>query len=474
MNIARLSPHAENPGRIPGRVARLLDGDPKAWRVEDLVDLCERHEVQILSLMHVGSDGALKALDFPISSRDQVRGVLVRGERADGSSLFAETGIPTTASDIVLRPRIETAFFDPFAEQLTLAVLCEHLNRDGQPLDESPQTIVRRAYDRLLDQRGVDLHALGEVEYFLGRPNDSEGGYGSDDHGYHATSPFVFGAELRRKAMALLTEIGVPIKYGHSEVGWMDVDGCTWEQHEIELALAPLPQAADGVLLTEWVLRNLAARRGMRCSFDPVVQAGHAGSGLHFHFSPMRDGQHLGGGKSVEEFSDEALALIAGLVECGGALMAWGNRNNSSFVRLNQGKEAPDDITWGCFNRRALVRLPIQARSAEGDLETPPTIEFRLPDGSAHPHLLVAGVAQAMRYAGGLDDLRERVESSESGTEDEERRRLPVDRQEVALELLRCREWLEADGVLPPELLDATLRRLGVDDRGRPVSDAEL
>lgn len=33
------------------------------------------------------------------------------------------------------------------------------------------------------------------------------------------------------------------------------------------------------------------------------------------------------------------------------------------------------------------------------------TIEFRLPDGSAHPHLLLAGVAQALVAAGIADVL---------------------------------------------------------------------
>ena len=89
----------------------------------------------------------------------------------------------------------------------------------------------------------------------------------------------------------MLAEIGVPVKYGHSEVGYVpaaEADGVIWEQHEIELGLAPLPAAADAVVLTQWVLRNLAHRAGMRCSFDPILRRGHAGTGLHFHFSPVQ------------------------------------------------------------------------------------------------------------------------------------------------------------------------------------------
>jgi len=65
------------------------------------------------------------------------------------------------------------------------------------------------------------------------------------------------------------------------------------EQHEIELWLRPLPEAADGVVLTQWVLRNLAQRAGMLCSFAPVARKGHAGSGMHFHFAPRAGGRYL-------------------------------------------------------------------------------------------------------------------------------------------------------------------------------------
>jgi len=447
--------------RPAGRLARRLGKED--WTVDDLLDLVEEDEIRSVGLMHIGGDGWLKSLDFVPMSRDHLRDTLLGGERADGSSLFADAGIKAGASDIMLRPRLETAFLDPFAEQPTLSVLCHHLDREGHPLAVSPDTVIHRAYERLRSEVDVDLHALGEVEYFLGRPVEAGETYGSDDRGYHATTPFVFGAELRRVAMAHLADLGVAVKYGHSEVGWMETDGFSWEQHEIELALAPLPRAADAVILTQWVLRHLAHRRGLRISFEPVVRAGHAGSGLHFHFSPVREGAHLGGGGTPEEFTPEAEWLIAGLVRAGGALMAWGNRRASSFVRLNQGKEAPEEITWGRFNRHALVRLPIQARSEDGSFETPPTIEFRLPDGSVHPHFLLAGVAQAMLGAQAEGDASEIVRVSEAGKA-VDAAALPLDRADVAVQLQAHRNWFEADGVFDPALVHATLALLGAED----------
>lgn len=453
--------------RPVGRLARRLDRAPGEWGVHELLDLVEADNIRVVSLMHIGSDGWLKALDFTPLSRAHLEEVLLGGERADGSSLFAETGIAAGASDIVLRPRLASAFLDPFASQPALSLLCQHYDREGRDLAVSPDTVVRRAYQRVRQELDVDLHALGEVEYFLGQATEVEEVYGSDDRGYHAAAPFVFGAELRREAMAILADLGVPVKYSHSEVGWMEADGLTWEQHEIELALAPLPDAADAVVLTQWVLRNLARRKGFRCSFEPVVRAGHAGSGLHFHFAPMRDGRHLAGGDGVESFTPEARLLIGGLVRAGGALMAWGNRRESSFVRLQQGKEAPEHITWGRFNRHALVRIPIQARSDDGRFETPPTIEFRLPDGSVHPHLLLAGVAQAMLGARELPELEASLHATEAGKgADHAAGAIPLDRHEVGRALAANLGWMQAGEVFPPGLLHNTLRSLGYEAPG--------
>jgi glutamine synthetase len=452
---------------MPACLLERLIGRPSGlWTVDDLLSVAAKSGVRVVSLMHVGGDGWLKALDFVPLSRDHLRDILVGGERADGSSLFPGLGLPVGASDILLKPRVATAFLDPFASFPTLVLLCGHADRTGAPLAQSPDTIVRRAADRLERETGVALHALGEVEYFLGRRAGEGDVYGAGDRAYHATSPFVFGEDLRRRAMATLAEIGVPVKYGHSEVGYVEAseaDGFIWEQHEIELGLAPLPEAADGVALTQWVLRNLAHQQGMRCSFDPILQRGHAGTGLHFHLSPVRDGRHLGGRGANGALEEPAQWLIAGLVRMGGALMAFGNRDEGSLIRITQAKEAPNAIVWGEYDRSALVRLPIAPESVAGRPVYPPTIEFRLPDGSADPHLLLAGVAQSMveaRAHGRMGEVLERTSVTALAQGAATPTPVPSRFLEVAEELAAHRAAFEAGGVFPQVLLDRLIERL--------------
>jgi len=447
------------------RLSRLIGKPSERWTVDDLVEVVGRLGIRLVSLMHVGGDGWLKTLDFVPRDLPHLGEVLSFGERADGSSLFGTMGVQVTASDVVLRPRLSTAFVDPFASYPTLVVFCGHFGRDGAPLPESPDTIVRKAYDRLQAETGVELQALGEIEYFLGKRPDETDIYGSTERGYHASSPFVFGEALRRRAMVLLAEIGIPVKYGHSEVGYIqpdEVDARIWEQHEIELSLQPLAQAADSVLVTQWLLRNLANKAGWRCSFDPILRKGHAGSGLHFHLSPMIDGVHQKHSTPDGQLDGVARWLIAGLVQHAGALMAFGNRATNSFVRLLQAKEAPSTVTWGHYNRRALIRLPIVAADAEGRSVSPETVEFRLADGSAHPHLLLAGIAQTMvagRTVENLDELLART----AALAQNRAVALPVPRSfmEVADALRDVRASFEAGGIFPPHVIDRTLDALG-------------
>jgi len=200
----------------------------------------------------------------------------------------------------------------------------------------------------------------------------------------------------------------------------------------------------------------------MHCTTEPMLRPGHAGNGLHIHLSPVVGGLNLdvrddGGGLAAP-----ARWLIGGLVETGAALMAFGNRSPESFGRLTQGKEAPNTIVWGEYDRKALIRLPVVARTADGRHITPPTVEFRLPDGSAHPHLLLAGIAQAMVQGRSLDGLDELLSRTTSHPRQEQRSGTPVPRSfaEVADTLIAHRKALEAGDVFPSTLINQVAERL--------------
>ncbi len=450
---------------------RAIAKPAKFWTEHDLAHAFVSLDLRQISLMHVAGDGKLKTLDFVPRDHNHFLQILRYGERADGSSLFPGSGITAGASDIVLRPRIQSAFVDPFSQEGTLAVLCGHSARSGEPLPQSPDTIARKAFERLFSIAGFELHALGEIEYFIGHRLTGKHDERLEDRGYHAAAPFVFGQELRRRALTILSEIGVPVKYGHSEVGFAAATNgsdLTWEQHEIELALTPLSIAADCVALTQWVLRNLARDYEIEVSFEPVVRKGHAGSGMHFHMAPVVDEQYLPVHEGSQNVSASAELLIAGLLMNGCSLMAFGNRTPSSFVRLFQGKESPAAVTWGQFNRKALVRLPVTMPDSTGASAYPETVEFRLPDGSANPHLLLAGIAQAACATHGMSNRKDLMETLRSDAlSDQAAQKIPSNSKEIASLLANDRAIYQAADVFPASLIDAEIARLNAQ------SDAE-
>src|SRR5512140_3083250 len=132
-----------------GLVERIIGKPPAEWTESDLVDLVFDRGIRLITLMHIGGDGWLKTLDFVPRGLSHLKDILAGGERADGSSLFKGLGIAAGASDIVLRPKLSTAFLDPFSEMPALVLLCGHRGRDGEPLPQSPATVLRRANERL-------------------------------------------------------------------------------------------------------------------------------------------------------------------------------------------------------------------------------------------------------------------------------------------------------------------------------------
>lgn len=90
---------------------------------------------------------------------------------------------------------------------------------------------------------------------------------------------------------------------------------------------------------------------------------------------------------------------------------------------------------------------------------SPGTIEFRLQDGSAHPNLLLAGVAQAVVAGRELRDLDHRLARTAVTAEraSDIDHRVPLTFLEVADALVQSRAVFEAGGVFTPNLLDRVI-----------------
>lgn len=150
-----------------------LQKAPTEFTREDIINFARKNNIRHVSFMYPGGDGRLKTLNFVLSDLAYLRTILTNGERVDGSSLFSF--IEAASSDLYVLPRYATAFMDPFSEEPTLCMLCSFFNRDGQPLESSPEHTLRKAVKAFRDTTGMEFEAMGELEYYVIKPAGETG-----------------------------------------------------------------------------------------------------------------------------------------------------------------------------------------------------------------------------------------------------------------------------------------------------------
>lgn len=462
----------------------------KEFTKADIVKYVEDEGIEMINFMYPASDGRLKTLNFIINNLEYLETILTCGERVDGSSLFPF--IEAGSSDLYVMPRYGTAFRDPFAEIPTVTMLCSFFDKDGNPLESSPEYTLHKACKAFKDVTGMEFHAMGELEYYVIAPSD--GMYpASDQKGYHESAPFAKFNEFRTRCMSYVAQTGGQIKYGHSEVGNFTLNDTIYEQNEIEFLPVPAEDAADQLMLAKWVIRNLGYKMGYQITFSPKITTGKAGSGLHIHMKLVKDGKNVmlkDGG-----LSDEAKKMIAGMMSMAPSITAFGNTNPTSYFRLVPHQEAPTNICWGDRNRSVLVRVPlgwnmqsdmcsmVNKHGNSGDFDTTQkqTVEIRSADGSADIYQLIAGLAVAARHGFEQPDslkiaedtyVNVNIHQSENADKLKRLSQLPANCGESARCLDSQRSVYEKYDVFSPKMIDGIIFKLEEYDDAEIIKEA--
>lgn len=462
----------------PNRLVAALEKPGREFTKADIISYITENGIRMVNFMYPAGDGRLKTLNFVINNEAYLDAILTCGERVDGSSLFPF--IEAGSSDLYVLPRFRTAFLDPFAEIPTISMLCSYFNKDGEPLESSPEQTLRKACKAFSDVTGMEFQAMGELEYYVIAP-DSGMFPATDQKGYHESSPYAKFNEFRTECMAYIAQAGGQIKYGHSEVGNFTIDGKIYEQNEIEFLPVNAEDAADQLMIAKWIIRNLAYRYGYDITFAPKITAGKAGSGLHVHMRIMKDGKN----QMLEDgiLSTTARTAIAGMMELAPSITAFGNTNPTSYFRLVPHQEAPTNICWGDRNRSVLVRVPLGwaaksdmcrlanplEKDSDYDTTQKQTVEMRSPDGSADIYQLIAGLAVACRHGFEMENALEVAEKTYVNVnihrkENEDKlmtlSQLP-DSCEASADCLEAqRSVFEKHNVFSPAMIDGIIKRL--------------
>jgi len=469
------NPLVINLGKMPGDFQR-----------EDLLEIIEKRGINKLRLRYPANDGRLKELKIPVINRSQIECILAEGERVDGSNLFRGM-IDPAFSDLYVVPIYSTAFLDPFDEN-ALNLFCRFYDRKGRSAKDTFDNILARAARSVKDNTGIDLLALGEVEYYIIFDKERNLFPSRPQSLYHASYPFSKMSEINDEIMFTIARITGAVKYSHSEVGSIvgitselpELNGKHMEQYEVEFLPAPIEQAARNIMLAKWIIRAVAMKHGFDATFAPKLDEGDAGNGLHIHLAFEKNGvQQVVDAKGG--LTPTTKKIIAGLLKLSPGLTAFGNTVPSAYLRLVAHQEAPTMICWGEGNRSALVRVPLGWRKAgnlarranpnqvsdfhkEGERQT---IEFRVPDGSADVYMLLAALCVAAEYGLTMKDgiktaaaLRVTGNVSQNAKLAEKFGSLPVSCYESAKALEKSRRIYERGGVFPKAAIDFALKRL--------------
>ena len=470
----------------PNRLVTFLQKPAAEFTKADIINYIQQNEIRMVNFMYPAADGRLKTLNFVINNASYLDAILTCGERVDGSSLFPF--IEAGSSDLYVIPRFRTAFVDPFAEIPTLVMLCSFFNKDGEPLESSPEYTLHKACKAFTDVTGMEFQAMGELEYYV--ISEDDGLFpATDQRGYHESGPYAKFNDFRTQCMSYIAQTGRQIKYGHSEVGNFMLDGKVYEQNEIEFLPVNAENAADQLMIAKWVIRNLAYQYGYDITFAPKITVGKAGSGLHIHMRMMKDGQN----QMLKDgaLSDTARKAIAGMMQLAPSITAFGNTNPTSYFRLVPHQEAPTNVCWGDRNRSVLVRVPL-GWSAQTDmcaLANPlesdsnydttqkQTVEMRSPDGSADLYQLLAGLAVACRHGFEIENalaiaeqtyVNVNIHQKENADKLKALAQLPDSCAASADCLQKQRTVFEQYNVFSPAMIDGIISRL------RSYNDATL
>jgi len=483
------------PLALASPISVLLDKPAADFTRDDLLDFIVRRQIESLSFHYTAIDGKLKEVKLPISSLSRAERLLAEGERADGSSIFPGVVEPG-ASDVYVVPLYRSAFVNPF-DSRTLGFICRFFDRDGNLASFAPDNILHHAAAGFQHRTGLQIRALGELEFYLVSENSSALYPSEAQRGYHAATPFVKSGEMIDEMLRLLEQITGAIKYGHGEVGWIgsiasdniELAGKTAEQFEIEFLPLPIEECADALVLARWLIRSVAYRHRCLATFAPKLEEGVAGSGMHFHLELQRNGRNAIASRAGD-LSSEALTLIGGLCKHADVLTAFGNTMAASYLRLVPNQEAPTRICWSDMNRSALIRVPLAwtragALANQINPPSPPldqlsrqTVELRTPDGSALIHLLLSAITQvadeAFQDPTSADTARQRYVTAE-GLKDEKIAsalpHLPGSCAEAASLLQRRRTLFEREGAFPREIIDYVLNLLRAEEDAHLASE---
>ncbi len=357
--------------------------------VQDLAAYAKEKGVKYFMISYTDLFGAQRAKLVPAQA---INDMAVDGA---GFAGFA-TWLDLTAAhpDMMAVPDASSVIQLPWKKEV--AWLASNCVMEGKPVAQAPRNVLRKLVDEAAKE-GLRVKTGVEPEFFLLTP---EGDKIADPYD-NAEKPC-----YDQQAMMRQYDVIAEVCDYMLELGWEayqnDHEDATG-QYEMNWKYDDVLQTADKHSFFKFMMKSVAEKHGLRCTFMPKPFKGLTGSGCHAHISVW----DLEGKKNVFSddtkelgLSDRGRTFLGGIMKHASALAAITNPTVNSYKRINAPRTssgatwAPNTVTWTGNNRTHMVRVPGPGR-----------FELRLPDGAANPYLM-----QAVILAAGLDGVRTKAD----------------------------------------------------------------
>lgn len=303
----------------------------------------------------------------------------ITGEWADNpSGAFTEP-------DMILVPDFDTATAAPWTADVTLQVIHDAFDQQGNPVAAAPRNVLRRVVQLYADKGWKPLVAP-EMEFFLVARN------------FDPNQPIQppMGRSGRRAAAKQAYSLSAVDEYGRviddiydfAEAQGFEIDGILQEggagQVEINLAHGDPVRLADEIFFFKRLIREAALRHDCFATFMAKPIEGEPGSAMHIHHSVVdaATGRNIFSDDKGRE-TPEFLHFIAGMQNHLPAAVALLAPYVNSYRRYVPDFAAPINLEWGRDNRTTGLRVPISGPEAR-------RLENRLAGMDCNPYLGIA------------------------------------------------------------------------------------
>lgn len=309
-----------------------------------------------------------------------------------------------TEPDMIMVPDFSTATAAPWTADVTLQVIHDAMDQEGNPIGFSPRNVLRRVI-RLYNDQGWTPVVAPEMEFFLTARNTDPNMPVEPPMGRSGRK----AAGKQAYSLSAIDEYGKVIDdiYDFAEAQGLEIDGILQEggagQIELNLAHGDPVRLADDVFFFKRLIREAALRHDCFATFMAKPIGGEPGSAMHIHTSVVdtKSGRNLFSDRKGAE-TEAFLHFIAGMQNhLTGAVAVLAPYVNS-YRRYVPDFAAPINLEWGRDNRTTGLRIPISSPAAR-------RVENRLPGMDCNPYLGIAATL-ACGYLGLMERKEPRPE----------------------------------------------------------------